>query len=302
MCMKGFITLNKPKGMSSSHAVQKVKKILTAATGEKTKVGHFGTLDPLASGVLPIAVGNATRLFDYAQDKVKVYQATFRFGIQTDTLDSEGSVVASSDKIVNKDEIAYALKSFVGRIKQIPPQYSAKSINGKRAYQIAREGKTAELQPKEIEIYDFKLIESTNGIVNFKDGEHRLEENEFAFQIACSSGTYIRALARDLAEAVESVGYMSSLLRIQSGVFLLDDAVSIEEFEENPIKHLKSLEFVLGELEIFDLPDEYADKVLNGVQIYFTNLPNELFAARFDGEIVGLARNIDGRLKFVTRL
>ena len=127
--MKGFVNVLKPKNMSSSLAVVKVKKILTKATGEKQKVGHFGTLDPLASGVLPIAIGNATRLFDYAQNKVKVYQATFKFGVETDTLDSEGQIVSTCDKQISIADILNVLGQFVGKIEQIPPQYSAKSVD-----------------------------------------------------------------------------------------------------------------------------------------------------------------------------
>ena len=157
--MKGFVNVNKPTGISSSFVVQKVKKALCSACGQKVKVGHFGTLDPLASGVLPIAVGTATRLFDYAQAKVKVYQATFLFGVETDTFDREGAVTRTSDKIVAREDVQNALKGFIGKIEQIPPQYSAKSVNGKRAYQIAREGKEVELAPKQVEIYDFKLLD-----------------------------------------------------------------------------------------------------------------------------------------------
>ena len=288
--------------MSSSLAVVKVKKILTKATGEKQKVGHFGTLDPLASGVLPIAVGNATRLFDYAQDKVKVYQATLKFGIETDTLDSEGTIISKVDKQVSADNIKSTLGAFIGKIEQIPPQYSAKSVGGKRAYELAREGKSVELKAKQIEIYDFKLIETAQNKVHFKDGEHTLSDNEFAFEIACSSGTYIRALARDLAHALGTVGYMSALLRVQSGAFLFEDGVGIEDFEKNPLKFVLPLDFALGSFETFELPSKYTFQALNGVKLAFDNLPNDAFVVRLDGEVVGIAKNEDGKLVFKTRL
>ena len=288
--------------MSSSLAVVKVKKILTKATGEKQKVGHFGTLDPLASGVLPIAIGNATRLFDYAQDKVKVYQATFKFGVETDTLDSEGQIVSTCDKQISKADILNVLGQFVGKIEQIPPQYSAKSVGGKRAYELAREGKNVELKAKQIEIYDFKLIGTAQNKVHFKDGEHTLSNNEFAFEIACGSGTYIRALARDLAHALGTVGYMSSLLRVQSGAFLFENGVSIEDFEKNPLEYVLPLSFALGSFETFDLPKEHAFQVLNGVKLSFDNLPKDMFVVKLDGEVVGIAKNEDGKLVFKTRL
>lgn len=299
--MKGFVNVYKPKNMSSSFAVQKVKRILSNLTGTREKVGHFGTLDPLASGVLPIAVGNATRLFDYAQDKVKVYQATFKFGIATDTLDKEGKIVKTDDKIVYIDDIILALPKFLGKISQLPPEYSAKSIDGKRAYELARAGVSVELKPKTVEIFDFKLIQDVDGKVILKDGEHTLENNEFAFEIACGSGTYIRALARDLADALGTVGFMSSLLRIQSGSFLIEDAVTIEEFEKNPLAHFKPIDYVLKQYEVFDLPVECEKQAMNGVMLEFDNLPKGDFVVKLAGEVVGIAKNQSGKLKFKTR-
>ena len=300
--MKGFVNLYKPIGMSSSHAVGKVKRALYVATGEKQKVGHFGTLDPLASGVLPIAVGNATRLFDIAQEKVKIYQATFKFGIETDTLDREGKITAQNNKTVSEQDILQALTAFKGKISQIPPIYSAKSVDGKRAYELAREGKSVDLKAKQVEIFDFKLIPATGNVVILQDGEHTLDTNEFAFEIACSSGTYIRALARDLACALGTVGYMSSLLRVQSGVFELGNAVTLEDFENSPLEFLKPVGFALGKYDIFELPKECEKQVLNGVILPFDNLPLGVFQVIVNSEIVGLAKNEEGKLKFIVRL
>ena len=138
--MKGFVNIYKPSGMTSSDVVVKVRGILRRATGEKQKVGHLGTLDPLATGVLPIAIGNATRLFDYMQDKVKVYEATFKFGVTTDTLDSDGTVTDTQQISICRDDIERVSERFIGTVEQMPPQYSAKSVGGRRAYDIAREG------------------------------------------------------------------------------------------------------------------------------------------------------------------
>lgn len=300
--MRGFVNVNKPTGISSSFVVQKVKKALCSASGQKVKVGHFGTLDPLASGVLPIAVGTATRLFDYAQAKVKVYQATFLFGVETDTFDSEGAVTKTDDKIILKSDVQTAIKVFIGKIKQIPPMYSAKSVNGKRAYQLAREGKEVDLAPKEVEILDFKLLEDDNGSVMLKSGEYALKPNEFAFEIACSSGTYIRALARDLASTLGTVGYMSSLLRVKSGSFELADAVTIEEFSLNPLAYLKPIEFVADTFKSYDLDEKLKDRALNGVKLHLDDMPNGEFVVKIAGEIVGIAENLYGTLKFKTRL
>ena len=299
--MIGFVNILKPKGMSSSFAVSKVKRALYASSGEKQKVGHFGTLDPLASGVLPIAIGNATRLFDYAQEKVKVYQAIFKFGVETTTLDGEGEIVKTCEKLIEQSDIEKALVQFIGKIDQLPPAYSAKSVDGKRAYELARQGKDVDLKPKTVEIYDFKLIESVDGKVGFKDGEHTLEKGEFAFEIACGSGTYIRALARDLASAVGTVGYMSYLLRTKSGAFEIGNAVSVEKFEKNPMDYILPIEFALSKYEFFNLPKECEKQALNGVQIAFDNLPKGEFVVKLDDKIVGIAENSKGKLKFKTR-
>ena len=156
--MKGFVNIYKPSGMTSSDVVVKVRGILRRATGEKQKTGHLGTLDPLATGVLPIAVGNATRLFDYMQKKTKVYIAMFKFGETTDTLDRGGVVTCVDGKTVNSKDIELVLTDLVGEIDQLPPQYSAKSIGGRRAYDIAREGGIAELKPKTVSIRSIEIL------------------------------------------------------------------------------------------------------------------------------------------------
>ena len=175
--MKGFVNINKPLGMTSSDVVVKVRGILRRASGEKQKVGHLGTLDPQGSGVLPIAVGTATRLFDFMQEKTKVYQATFVFGKETDTLDGVGKVVETSDILPTKDQISAFVSSYCGEIDQIPPQYSAKSVDGKRAYDLAREGKTVNLTPKRVNIIYVKLIEAVYGVAHLANGNYALSEN-----------------------------------------------------------------------------------------------------------------------------
>ena len=153
--MNGFFNIHKPKGMTSSQAVGKIKYLL----GRKIKVGHMGTLDPIASGVLPIAVGRATRLFDFLLQKKKTYIATFQFGYITDTLDNTGAILDKTDKIPTLQELENVLPNFLGIQEQIPPQYSAKSVNGKRAYDMARQGEYVELKPCKIEIFDFTTFD-----------------------------------------------------------------------------------------------------------------------------------------------
>lgn len=300
--MKGFVNINKPLGMTSSDVVVKVRGILRRASGEKQKVGHLGTLDPQGSGVLPVAVGTATRLFDFMQDKTKVYQATFVFGKETDTLDGAGKVVETSDILPTKEQIFAFVSSYCGEIDQIPPQYSAKSVDGKRAYDLAREGKTVNLAPKRINIIYVKLIEAVDGVAHLANGNYVLSENEYAFEIACSSGTYIRSIARDVAHALGTVGYMSSINRIRSGNFVFEDAVTLEEFEKEPFRYLKSIDSVLCDYECYDLQEEFAAKVLNGVKLPFDDMPSGLFLVKLNGEIVAIGENEDGLLRLKTRL
>ena len=216
--VNGFLNVNKPSGVSSAWVVARVKRICPKGT----KVGHMGTLDPMASGVLPIAVGRATRLFDMMQNKQKRYIATFKFGLTTDTLDVEGQTLETTNVIPNSQQIKDALSSFVGKIEQLPPNFSAKSINGVRAYNLARKGQQINLKPCFVEIFDIKL---TNELAN----------NEYQFDIVCGSGTYIRSLCRDLAAKLGSLAVMTSLVRIQTGKFDLNNALSIDNISLDKI-------------------------------------------------------------------
>ncbi len=301
--MKGFVNIYKPLNMTSSDAVVLVRGILRRAIGEKQKTGHLGTLDPLATGVLPVAVGNATRLFDYMQKKQKVYVATFKFGITTDTLDSGGKITDSSSvKILGRD-IERISDSLTGEIMQMPPQYSAKSIGGVRAYDIARAGGTADLKPKKVEIHSIKQIEAINGTVPLPNGEYTLSDNEFAFEITCGSGTYIRAIARDMAFMLCTVGYMTSLCRIKSGDFELNQAVRIEEFEREPLKHILPMETALKGFVKVDLTDSDGVKALNGVAVTCEQAPTGIpIAVSICGNTVGIGEIHNGKLKLVTRL
>ena len=204
--MKGFINVIKPSGMSSAYAVGAVKKKFNCPCG------HMGTLDPMASGVLPVGLHKTSRLFDYLLDKTKRYIATFKFGVLTDTLDSTGNVIATSSVIPSKEQIQSKLTDFVGEISQIPPKYSAKCIDGKRGYELARKGVDFTLAPKIVTILDFKLTK-------------QISDNEFEFTIDCKGGTYIRSLARDLGSSLGSMAIMTSLIRAKSGFFSLENGV-----------------------------------------------------------------------------
>ncbi len=210
--MNGFINLYKPRGISSASALNTIKKKCKGF-----KVGHMGTLDPLAEGVLPVAVGKCTRLFDYTLDKVKVYIAEFTFGYQTDTLDSGGLILYENGALPKRVEVEQNIKKLVGKVSQIPPIYSAKNVGGMRSYELARKGVSVELKSKEVEIVSIKLLSCIE------------EKGVYNFEITCKGGTYIRSICRDLASLLNTYATMTALKRTQSGKFCVDKCVTIEE-------------------------------------------------------------------------
>lgn len=216
----GVIVLNKPTGMNSMSAVSRVKHILNVK-----KAGHLGTLDPMASGVLPIAIGKATKLFESHLHDNKIYRAIFKFGIETDTFDSEGKIIKIEDCDITQSQVENILKEMVGTFDQIPPNYSAKKINGKRAYELSRAGQEVVLQPKRITINSFNFIS-------------QIDKNVFLFEINCSSGTYVRSICRDLAKALKTVGVMVGLVRLASGQYNIEDSILLDEVTEENIKLL----------------------------------------------------------------
>ena len=263
----GVINFLKPVGMTSSDAVGIVRK----ATGIK-KVGHLGTLDPLASGVLPIAFGKATRLFDVFLQKKKTYIAMFDFSYSTDTLDNDGEITARCDKIVTKEDVEKVLPQFAGKIEQYPPKYSAKNVGGERAYDLARAGKQFELSPSVVEIYSLKLL--------------RKEENGFVFEIVCSAGTYIRSLARDIGESLGACGTMTALIRTESGKFSLRTAVTKDELSNGFEQYAVSAEEALSDYPMLCLKCDEAFKVQNGVSVSVC-VGNGLYRLYSDGVFVG---------------
>lgn len=275
--MIGFVNIDKPVGMSSAQAVSKVKHITSCKLGG-FKVGHFGTLDPLASGVLPVALGKATRLFDYCVNKRKKYTAEFTFGITTDTLDKGGTITQTSTVIPSKSSVLTALKSFCGELDQVPPIYSAKSINGVRAYQLARGGKDISLLPKKVNVFSFDLKE-------------QIAPEVYVFEIECGGGTYIRSLARDLAVSLNTVGYMTALRRTESGCFTLDNSVTLDNLAVDYKSHVLDVSLPLQSLSTYELPERYLQKVLNGVKIELTDMPEGMFRLYCNEKLIGLAQS-----------
>ena len=236
--MNGFINVLKPVGATASDVVVCVKHAL-----HEKKVGHLGTLDPGAAGVLPVAVGQGTKLFNFLTNKVKYYRAFFTFGVTTDTLDSYGEVTERSSVLPTYEQVATVLKQFEGAIEQAPPVYSAISVGGVRAYKLAREGVDVQLKTRPVEVYSFTLIEQKS-------------PDTFVVDIKCSGGTYIRSLARDVAQALGTVGYMSALIRLQSGCFDIENAYTLDEIRVKLHECVLPLDYPLGDVEKYVFDDE----------------------------------------------
>jgi len=218
MSLNGWIILDKPVGLGSTTTVSAVKRILRQAGEPKTKVGHGGTLDPLASGVLPIALGEATKLCGRMLDAKKGYDFTIRFGEETDTLDAEGAVVATSEVRPTLEQVEAVLPRFAGEIEQVPPAYSALKIGGKAAYERTRAGEEVKLNSRTVTIFDLRVIDASADSVTLS--------------AIVSKGTYIRSLARDIALALGTVGHVSYLRRTRAGPFSLESAISLDFLEE----------------------------------------------------------------------
>ncbi len=264
--MTGFVNVFKPEGVGSTKAVGRVKYLT------KTPCGHMGTLDPLACGVLPVGVGNAARLFDYFLQKEKRYSARFVFGATTDTLDREGAVVRGG-RIPDAQEVEAALPAFAGEIMQTPPRFSAVSVNGRRGYALARSGAAFEPSAKRVRISSFTLTGQT-------------APDEFAFEIVCGGGTYIRSLARDLAAALGTQGYMSYLQRTASGPFTVQTAVPFDELTaENIASHLIPTDSVLP----FPVLESADERIFHGVGVSVECADGQYKLYR-GGEFYGIAR------------
>lgn len=261
--MLGFLNLNKPKDWTSHDCVAKVRRLLKIR-----KVGHGGTLDPLATGVLPIAIGKATRLISYLPHR-KAYQAKVRFGIQTATDDLEGEILKTcSTSGLNLDKITPYLPQFLGVIEQIPPQYSAIQRDGKRLYDLARQGKIVEVPSRRVEIFDLQVL-----------GWQAGEFPELDLSIRCGEGTYIRAIARDLGDLLGVGATLAGLIRTESGGMDLKDSITLEELAnrvESQDFALTSPQTVLTDLPKIILDTETAQRWCQGQKIIVTEGENRL--------------------------
>ena len=269
--MDGVIIINKPKGYTSHDIVNIVRKCLNIK-----KVGHTGTLDPNAIGVLPILIGQATKISKYLIEHNKTYIATLKLGEARETGDSEGKIIMQDSNLKNYsiEEIEKVLKSFLGKQKQTPPIYSAIKINGKKLYQYARDGQEIEIKQRDIEIYSIILKEYIN--------------NEIKFEVECSKGTYIRVLCEDIAKKLGTVGYMEELQRIKVDNFLLDEAIEIEDLEIKVVKEkLITIEKIFEKKTKIDLNDRKIELFLNGVNLTY-ELKDGIYRIYNKNQFIGL--------------
>jgi len=297
MSVHGWIVLDKPLGLGSTQAVAAVKRVLRQGGHGKAKVGHGGTLDPLATGVLPIALGEATKLAGRMLDATKTYEFTVQFGRQTDTLDLEGAVVATSEYQPGFGALETVLeRQFLGQIEQVPPSYSAIRIDGERAYDRARAGETVEMPSRSVTIHGWEYV--AEGFIGVFDQS----EQYATLRVTVSKGTYIRSLARDIALALGTVGHVTMLRRIKAGPFDLSQAISLDKLEgiakgaslENIIL---PLEAGLVDIPALDLDPEQARAVRQGRVLVGLPQSDGLWLARSGTVPVALVALADGVLR-----
>lgn len=283
----GFVNVLKPTGMTSSDAVVMVRRMLPRGTA----VGHGGTLDPDASGVLPVCVGKATRLFDYIIDKQKIYIAELTLGIETDTQDQTGRVVRRCPVTVGEKEIRAALPNLIGDIQQIPPMFSAIKRDGKRMYDLARKGQTVELEPRPVHVDDLQYLSHCGG------SRHRIA-------VYCRKGVYVRTLMHDLGNMLGCGGHMSFLMRARAGVFDQSEAYTVEELlaagENGTLQQkLVPMDAPIQHLPMLEIPENRRKTVLNGLgqpaRLFHQNIPqNTPLRLYMGGEFAGIGR-FDGK-------
>ncbi len=274
--LSGILNINKEIGISSNKAVSLVKKAL-----DTKKVGHTGTLDLEASGVLPIVIGKATRVSDFLMDERKEYITEALFGKRTDTLDYDGEVIATSDIVFEKEALLLQMENFTGEITQIPPMYSALKVNGQKLYDLARKGVEVERKERQVQIYSFELVD--------------FDFPKATFKIECSKGTYIRTLIDDLGEAMGSYAYVASLTRSRVGDFYIEDAIDsnklLEMDKDDIISHIKPVDFALTSYEEVRLDKSYLKQATNGMTMKVDKYyGDELIRLYVADEFIGLAK------------
>lgn len=280
--MDGVFNFYKPRGMTSHDAVYFFRRLLKIK-----KVGHTGTLDPNATGVLPICIGKATRISEYLLEVDKEYIGELSLGLETDTQDGDGTVLKSSDKKVTEDEIVQAFDKFKGIIYQTPPMYSALKQNGKKLYELAREGIIVERPSRKIDIKDIKILNNLNN-------------RQIIFYTKCSRGTYIRTLCNDIGSNLGTYGYMSHLIRVGVGTFKIENSMSMEYLESMDKEELKNLitpiDHAIKHLKEITVESDYYKKLINGALIHIDgyNMDKEdILRVYCNEEFIGIGKIIN---------
>lgn len=282
MTVTGFLLVDKPTGWTSHDVVARVRHLYEGA-----KAGHAGTLDPMATGLLVVGLGRATRLLRFVQGRDKEYEATAVFGVATDSLDADGAVLEREPMPVTADDVSTAMSRFVGTIHQIPPMVSARKLGGRRLYEIAREGIEVEREAHPVTIRELELTD-------FAPSEYP----EVGFRVVCSTGTYVRTLADDIAASLGGRAHLSALRRTRIGAAHVDDAATVEQLEASPAAWVIPPGELLDDLPIFDADADVAAAVRNGVVMPASVAPPEIGAGLFrvvaDDGLLAVYRS-DGR-------
>lgn len=276
--MSGLLLLNKPEGITSFGAVARIKRL----SGEK-RVGHTGTLDPMATGVLPVFIGTATSLSSYLLDAEKEYIAEIKLGITTDTLDREGKILCEKKVAVSNEDVLKTLSGFIGKQLQTPPMYSALKKDGVRLYDLARKGIEVDIPKREIEVYSVEQLSPLN------------KDNKFSVKFCVSKGTYIRSLCRDIGEKLGTGATLTALSRTRASQFKIEDTVPLDSLSEKNIgDYIKNEEIALMHLREINVTEKQGVRFCNGGQLSFERLPkldfseNELFRIKSGGEFLGV--------------
>ncbi|MEO2066067.1 MAG: tRNA pseudouridine(55) synthase TruB [Desulfurobacteriaceae bacterium] len=276
--MIGFLIVDKPKGLTSHDVVAKVRKLLPKGV----KVGHTGTLDPLATGILILSVGKATRLSEYLLKQDKCYTVTGRFGLESDTYDIDGKVKKVECREIKKEELLRVLNKFTGEILQVPPPYSAVRIKGKRAYQLAREGREVEIPPRKVEVYSLKLID-----FNYP---------YFTLKVCCSSGTYVRSIVHDIGRELGCSAVVTDLRRTRVGNIGEEMAVTLDKLEEEGVER-----YLIPPQDVLPFPklevsDEEKGRFRNGAPLK-KELPEGRYSVVSGDEFIGVGKAEKGKLR-----
>ncbi|KIE05983.1 tRNA pseudouridine synthase B [Candidatus Jidaibacter acanthamoeba] len=295
--MNGWLLIDKPENISSAGALNFIKKLFKSIGLKNIKIGHAGTLDPFASGLLIVGVGEATKLINYIMDNSKAYDFTIKWGENRDTIDREGKTTEVSDKVPTPTELKAVIKPFYGVINQMPPEFSALKINGVRAYNLARQGLEVKLESRNVTIYNLDII-SCN-------------DDSATFAVKCGKGFYVRSLARDIALNLSACGYVTYLRRTESKNFIVDDAIPLDKIKnllhnDDQIsslqflqKNLKPITSVLDDILVWNLNEAEAKKLKTGMPIYLDAEFHEKseVAALFNLKLIAICNFENGQLK-----